>query len=193
MAVEIRQLGPECLEAYATISMAFRVESVLRVEEVEGGLGGLRLVEESVSEPYVKDYDAFEDERPTRWRRFDLTEWGFFMAFDGEEPVGGAVVAVRSSEVHMLEGREDLAVLKDIRVAPERRGQGIGTALWDRAIAFARDKGCTTFKVETQNVNVAACRFYAARGCRLGCIDRHGYAGVPEASHETMLLWYKDL
>jgi hypothetical protein len=48
-------------------------------------------------------------------------------------------------------------------------------------------------KIETQNVNVAACRFYASMGCELGAINRYGYAGVPAVAHEAMLLWYYKL
>ena len=48
-------------------------------------------------------------------------------------------------------------------------------------------------KVETQNVNVPACRFYQRMGCRLDEIRRFGYAGVPAVAEEVMLNWYLDL
>jgi GNAT superfamily N-acetyltransferase len=89
----------------------------------------------------------------------------------------------------MLEGRGDLAVLWDIRVRPERRGQGIGPALLRGAADWARQRGCTQLKIETQNVNAPACRFYASQGCELGVIHRHAYAGQPHVAHETMLIW----
>ena len=114
------------------------------------------------------------------------------MAFDAIAPVGGAAVAWRSPKVHMLEGRDDLAVLWDFRVHPDYRRKGIGTALFRRAAQWARSKGCKQLKIETQNVNVPACRFYAAQRCHLGRIDRYGYA-EPDIAHETMLIWYLDL
>ena len=192
MSIEIRECGPEVLERYGRIPMRFRVESVLRVEPVDGGLGGLRLIEEAVAEPTVKDYDEDEDVR--RWaRRFDVTNWGFFVAVDGEALVGGAAVAFRSPKVQMLDGRTDLAVLWDLRVHPDWRRRGVGSRLFERVAAWARARGCRQLKIETQNVNVPACRFYASRGCRLGAIDRDGYAGDPRVSHEAMLLWYLDL
>jgi len=92
----------------------------------------------------------------------------------------------------MLEGRTDLAVLWDIRVSPDRRGKGIGTQLFRRAADWARERGCGELKVETQNINVRACRFYAGQGCRLGAIHRHAYR-EEHVAHETMLLWYLDL
>jgi len=44
--------------------------------------------------------------------------------------------------------------------------------------------------VETQNVNVPACRFYVSQGCYLGAIRRFAYAELPD---EVQLLWYRDL
>ncbi len=45
-------------------------------------------------------------------------------------------------------------------------------------------------KIETQNINVNACRFYAGKGAVLECINQHAYAKYPD---EAMLFWYKDL
>ena len=45
-------------------------------------------------------------------------------------------------------------------------------------------------KVETQNINVPACRFYEAQGCILRAIDRCAY---PQLPNEVRMLWYKDL
>jgi GNAT superfamily N-acetyltransferase len=95
--------------------------------------------------------------------------------------------------MHMLEGRDSLAVLWDIRVAPDARGCGIGRRLFEHAAGWARRRGCRRLKAETQNVNVPACRSYAAQGCELGAIHRCGYASVPSVAHEAMLLWYLEL
>jgi GNAT superfamily N-acetyltransferase len=193
MGVRVRELGPEALSVIDQIPIRFRVESILRVEEADGGLRGLLLREEMVDEPYVKDYDEHEDEGARRWeKRFDVSNWGFFVAFDGDTPLGAATVAFRSSNVDMLEGRDDLAVLWDIRVRPDRRGEGVGSKLFQAAAGWARDRGCRQLKIETQNANVRACRFYASQGCHLGAIHRHAYRD-PRVAHEVMLLWYLDL
>ena len=190
---EIREVGPDALALYDTIPMRFRVERVLRVDTLGGGLGGLALVEEPVETLYVKDCDELDPEPVTRWaERFDVSSWLFLMALVEERPVGGATVAYRSPKVHMLDGRTDLAVLWDLRVHPDYRGQGIGTRLWQRAVEWVRSRNCTQLKVETQNTNVRACRFYASRGCHLGAIVRHAYT-LPDIAHEAMLLWYLDL
>ncbi len=182
------------LAEYSVIPISFEVRSVLRPELIDGGLGGIVLREEAVAEPYLKDYDAFEEEGLTRWMtEFDTTPWALLLARDGGAAVGGATVVVRTPAVHMLGNRDDVAVLWDVRVLPERRGKGIGRALVAEAAAWSRAQGCRYLKIETQNVNVAACRFYAAQGCTLGEVNRFIYGRDPRVAHEVMLVWYLEL
>jgi GNAT superfamily N-acetyltransferase len=194
MAVQIRTVGPEALALYAGVPIAFRVDSLLHVRLVDNGLGGMLLQEERLPRPYTKDYDAYEGGSPDRWpQRFDVRNWGFFLAQEGDRPVGAATVAWNTPGVHMLAGGTDMAALWDIRVHPDFRGQGIGKQLFWQAAAWARAHGCRLLKVETQDVNVLACHFYQRQGCALGEIDRYAYAGHPHVAHEVMLVWYLDL
>jgi ribosomal protein S18 acetylase RimI-like enzyme len=192
--ISILPVSVETLAEYSAIPTAFEVSAVLWPELIDGGLGGIMLHEEAVAEPYVKDYDAFEEEGLTRWvTRFDTTPWALFLARDSGTAVGGATVVVRTPAVHMLAGRDDLAVLWDIRVLPERRRSGIGVALISEAAAWSRAQDCRYLKIETQNINVAACRFYAAQGCTLGEVNRFAYGPDPRVVHEVMLVWYLEL
>jgi GNAT superfamily N-acetyltransferase len=192
---EIREVGPECLYAYSKISISFTVESILHIKAVDQGLGGLKLVEEKVT-PYLKDYDRLELDGagPLAWaKEFDIRAWGFLMAFHQDIPYGAATIAVHTPGVRMLEGRRDLAVLWDLRVHPKQRGRGIGEMLFQHSMAWARQRGCEQMKIETQNINIKACRFYARMGCELGAIHRRAYNSTPELRREAMLLWYIDL
>lgn len=181
----------ERLGDHARISIAFVVERILAVSVGNSGLSGIALSEAVVQTPWVKDYDAVKGEGPTRWpKRFDTSNWGLIAAHIGDERVGGAVIAFNTAGVHMLEGRPDMAVLWDLRVRPEQRSAGIGSALFGAVEAWSRQRACRLLKVETQNINVAACRFYARMGCTLGTIDRHAY---PELPDETQLVWFKEL
>ncbi len=191
MQTIIDEISPDHLAEYAIIPSRFLVKSVLEVELVDGGLGGMLLHEHPVRRPYIKDYDA-NGESPVDWpKRFDVTNWGFFLARMGDEPVGAAAVAFQTTGVFMLEARLDLSVLWDIRIRPEARGAGI--PLFRYTAEWSRLHGCTQMKIETQNVNVPACRFYQRMGAHLGEIHRHGYAAVPAVAHEVMLNWYLDL
>ena len=192
MPVTIETISADELARYFTVSSAFRVESVLEVEAIEGEDGGFRLTEVPLAEPYVKDYDALEPAGAARWRDWDLTYWRFLLAEESGRTVGAAAVAHRSPGIRLLEDRDDLAALWDLRVAPSHRRRGIGARLFDEAAAYARACGCTRLEVETQHVNVPACAFYASRGCRLGTVDRDAYR-EPEVRHEIMLLWHLDL
>jgi len=177
------------LQEYCSIPIALRVTEVLDVTVRASGLGGLSLRERGLTTPFLKDYDALES--PLQWpNRFDVTNWQLHGAYIAGRRVGGAMTVFDSPELLMLEGRRDLAVLWDIRVAPAARRQGVGAALFSAAEAWSRERGCRYLKVETQNINVPACRFYARRGCELGAIHRFAY---PELPDEVQLLWYKDL
>jgi GNAT superfamily N-acetyltransferase len=191
---KVSLVGLDDLSVYAQVPIAYRVDKILRVVEVSGGLGGIKLVESEVNPPYVKDYDAHENSGPLSWpTKFDVSRWAIFLARDEAGPAGGATVAFDTPGVNMLAGRRDLAVLWDVRVRPDVRRRGIGTLLFHRAAEWARQQACRQLKIETQNVNLPACRFYAAQGCHLGEINRYAYAGCPEVAHEVMLIWYLGL
>lgn len=191
MTVTIEEEPPSALAEYGGVPIAFEVGERLVVSAPDAGLGGLHLAPARVAAPYVKDYDADPDHHPAAWaRRFDVACWGVLAARADAERVGGAVVAWRTPGVDLLEGRADLALLWDLRVAPPWRGRGVGAALFRAAEAWALARGARWLKVETQDVNVGACRFYARQGCVLGAVHRFAY---PERPDEAQLLWYKPL
>jgi GNAT superfamily N-acetyltransferase len=66
--------------------------------------------------------------------------------------------------------------LEDLIVRAEHRGGGLGTQLLERAIEFARARGCTRITLLTDGRNAGAKRFY----------ERHGFKGssmVPMRLH----------
>lgn len=188
MLIEIRQEDFTVLERYCEIPIAFQVQTVLRVIPHGDGLGGIELKEEPVAS-WSKNYDREGDllRSLTRW---DLSHWGLFSAFVDGERAGGAVVAYDTENVHLLEGRRDIAAVWDIRVHPDYRGQGVGTQLFRAAADFAQQRDCICLKVETQNVNVPACKFYQRQGCVLGALNHFAYWDLPK---EIQLVWYLDM
>jgi GNAT superfamily N-acetyltransferase len=191
MDIEISEEPMTALAEHARIAIAFEVRCVLDVAVQNHGPGAAFLEERTLDVPYVKDYDAGNgDSLAQLAERFDLSNWGLIAARSGGRRVGGAVVAFNTPGINMLEGRSDLALLWDIRVAPEVRGEGVGAALFRAVETWAGSRGCRQLEVETQNINVPACRFYQRQGCVLGGIGRFAY---PELPDEIQLLWYKDL
>jgi GNAT superfamily N-acetyltransferase len=163
--VDVRTERFDSLSEYAKIPIAFAVQ---RVFEIEDGPAGLVLTERVLDAPYVKDYDSYET--PMQWvKRFDLSTWGLLGAYVGDQRVGGAIVALDTLGLHLLDGRTDLALLWDIRVRPEYRKHGVGSALF-------------------QAVNVPACKFYQRHGCHLTAVNRHAYLAL---ANEIQLLWSK--
>lgn len=196
MCANVQEITSDGFPRYGAIPNWYEVRSVFRVEAIDGGLGGFRLVEERVAEPYIRDYGSLGDDNPTAWSAdFDPDRWGIFLAIDGgERPVGGAAVAVDAAVYPMDRfQRRDLAVLWDIRVHPDHRGRGVGSKLFRYAADWARPRGYGQLGLETDSANVPACRFYRCQGCELGAIHRFGYAGVPEVADNAMLLWYLEL
>jgi GNAT superfamily N-acetyltransferase len=184
-------LGSYVLRAAGPHSIAFTVQRILVASTPDSGLGGIQLTEVDAETPWVKDYDALKGEGPTRWLKwFDTSNWGLIAAHHADQRIGGAVIAFDTPGLHLLDGQRDLAVLWDLRVRPDVRSSGVGSALFLVVEDWSKRRGCRTLMVETQNINVPACRFYVRMGCTLGAIHSRAYPDLP---NETQLLWFKDL
>ncbi len=187
------RVAPEAaaLAAYAAVPIAFTVHDRLELTDDAGTLTGLPLVVRPVRTPFVKDYDGDVASHPVNWaHRFDIGRWAFLVArVDGHRAGGAAVIPPGASDA-LVDGAGAVALLWDLRVAPDARGRGVGTALFEAACAWARAQGAQRLEVETQSINVPACRFYAARRCTLGGVHRFVYPALPD---EIQLLWYREL
>jgi ribosomal protein S18 acetylase RimI-like enzyme len=75
-------------------------------------------------------------------------------------------------------------------VEPDYRGQGVGYALIQRAVEWAKSTGLPGIMLETQDNNVAACRLYQRCGFELCGFDTHLYKGLDPATDEIALYWY---
>jgi GNAT superfamily N-acetyltransferase len=167
------------LKLHARVSIAFEIRA-----SVDPRTGATRAID-----PWVKDYDRGSP--PTSWAtQFDVARWGLLSAWINGRQVGGAVLAWRTPGLDLLERREDRVIVWDLRVAPEHRGAGVGRVLWEGCEAWARRRGAVELLVETQDTNPGACRFYAARGCRLAAANEDIYLEFPD---ELQVLWVKPL
>jgi ribosomal protein S18 acetylase RimI-like enzyme len=185
--VEIRREDHHSLAEYAAIPIAFEVREALRTPSL--GTQDSPLPRRLVPHVYRKDYDAVPGNHPRDWpRRFAVERADFIAAYLADRRVGGAVLVVDPTDVDRLGGERECALLWDLRVAPDVRGRGIGRALLAAVEMDARRSGAHAIAVETQDINIAACLFYADAGFRITRIQPDAYPDLPG---ETLIVWTK--
>ena len=176
------------LPQIAEIPIAYTVHRTLEVTLTPAGRP-LSVRERDTATPWLKDYDTVADGGPSAWpARFDVSRWGWVLAREDDTVLGAATIARNTPGCEMLEERGDLGVLWDLRVAPDARRRGIGQALVTAAEEWALAEGLQEMKIETQNVNAAACRLYARCGYRLAEAHPSAYPDLPG---EVQLIWRK--
>jgi len=189
--IEIREVDKSYFPQYDTVQMNVDVRSEYRVRRIDNGLGGFVFEEVEVA-PRVKDLSIYE--QATAYEEmFDISNWRFFMAFDGDRPVGAMTIAGTTENLNMLGGRKDACVLWDIRVADDYKHQGIGQKLFDQGVISAKADGYKRMIIECQNNNVPACRFYKKQGALLSKIDMNAYDSEPGLEDEVQFIWFLDL
>lgn len=110
-------------------------------------LAVLRIEKASFPQPWP--YDAFESL---------LGEPAFLVAVDAGAVVGYVVASLTPNH-----GR-GLGHVKDVAVHPDRRGDGVGTALLERALSILASRGAETVKLEVRESNDGARRLYGRFG-----------------------------
>jgi ribosomal protein S18 acetylase RimI-like enzyme len=100
--------------------------------------------------------------------------------------VDGAI----GGEIRICRNWNRYAYIEDIVVDVAYRRRGVGRALIQAAVEWAKDRRLPGVMLETQNNNVAACRFYQQCGFELGGFDRRLYQGLHPDTDEIALFWY---
>lgn len=81
------------------------------------------------------------------------------------------------------------AYIEDIAVAKDYRKCGVGTALLNTAINWAKLNNFCGLMLETQDINLSACRFYSKNNFIIGSIDTMIYSNLSSAN-EIGVFWY---
>lgn len=188
MNVEVAELPIAQLAAYAAIPIAFRVTHRVVPTSLDRDAPAFRV--EPIAGPYRKDYDALVGMSPLAWPlHHDLREWSLLVARRNGVCIGGVAITSTPALVP-ADSPPSSAVLWDLRVAPEARRHAVGTALFRAAEQWAMSHGYRWLVIETQDVNVAACRFYEKMECRLVAHDAQAYPDLPG---EGRLIWHRRL
>jgi GNAT superfamily N-acetyltransferase len=128
--------------------------------------------------PFVKRYGSEVFDAQTYLDRPDHAAWLAYA--DGQ--LAGRILA--------HENWNHCAIIWDIAVDPPYRRQGVGRRLIAETVAWARGRGLSGVMLETQNINVPACRLYASCGFVLGGFDAYLYRSVMPGTREIALFWY---
>ena len=81
------------------------------------------------------------------------------------------------------------AYIEDIAVGRDYRRKGIGVALLNKAIEWAKENRLGGLMLETQDINVSACQFYAKNNFKIGGVDTMLYSNLSTAN-EIAIFWY---
>jgi ribosomal protein S18 acetylase RimI-like enzyme len=134
--------------------------------------------------PVLAD-DDLSWQRRCAWYRSRLEAGDAFalVARDDGEPIGYAFVHVRPGADDTWPVGRHMAELVSLAVAPEARGDGVGTALLDAVDAELERRGIHDLEVGVMAGNDRARAFYERRGLRVGelLLYRFGGAGMEGA------------
>ena len=84
------------------------------------------------------------------------------LAYEGEEVVG-----MMSLSVVMGPGIRKNAYLEDFVTASDKRGLGVGNALWTETLKWAKEKGCKRLEFTCGNGRETAQKFYKKHGAEV--------------------------
>ena len=174
MDITIREIDESLVPSVKTYGSSFEVRSKL-IPHAENGKIRYTIVDVP---PYRKQYRPEEVDPPSYVSNPDRTV--FFACVEGKL-VG---------QIRLWKHWNAYAYIDDIAVEPEYRGHGVGWALMQRAIAWAKSRGFPGVMLETQNNNVAGCRLYERCGFELCGFDTNVYKATDPGTDEIALYWY---
>ena len=174
MQITIHEINRDNQFDFGTCDMSFTVDSrlVFRMEN-----GKITYTVSEVAPPYLKTYGP---------RRTDFAEYAdaddrmIFLAY-ADNTIAG--------EVRISDAWNKFALIDDFVVAPKYRRLGVGSTLIRHCVEWAKEKSFPGVTLETQDINVPACKLYERCGFELRGFDTHLYKGVHPGTDEIALYW----
>jgi ribosomal protein S18 acetylase RimI-like enzyme len=174
MNITVREIDESTVQSVKQYGSSYEVRSKL-VLHAKNGKINYTIVDVP---PYTKQYGPEAVEAHSYVGNSDKT---VFFAYVDDALAG---------QIRLWKHWNQYAYIDDIAVEPDYRGQGIGRALMEHAIGWAKSKGLPGMMLETQSNNVAACRLYERCGFALGGFDTYLYKGLDPTTDEIALYWY---
>jgi ribosomal protein S18 acetylase RimI-like enzyme len=172
--IEIHQIDQDNLFQINLCDNSFLVEEKLRLYTKEQEI----LYSSVPINHFVKSYPPEEIDYSSY---IDNPEKNVYFAFI-EGQLAGQII--------LRKNWNGYAYIEDIAVDCSFRRQGVGQRLMVQAVEWARSKALPGIMLETSNVNVPACKFYAHFGFKLGGFDRYLYQAVMPGTQEVAMYWY---
>ncbi|MBE3575387.1 MAG: GNAT family N-acetyltransferase [Firmicutes bacterium] len=204
---QIRPVDRKDIPLLNRMDMGYQSEIGLKVQRISSSPAAVTytLQPERLPEPAILDY--------TDW------DWAEVETFMAHLQAGGALVlgafpagafpptglpaapaapAVASAAAYgLLELALDewnaTARLFSLYVHRPVRGHGIGSALLEQALAFAREHGARAVWADTPSTNFPAIQFYLARGFAICGLHDHLYSNSSLSRHEVAIYLCKEL
>lgn len=135
-------------------------------------------MEELFSKPYFKQY---ENEDIDTTYALDTSK-AVFLYYVDDLCIG---------QIRLCSNWNGYALVEDIGVSKDWRQKGIGTELLEKAVEWAKQNNHIGLMLETQDVNISACRFYAKNNFIIGGVDSMLYSKYPSANEKAIFWYYK--
>ena len=127
--------------------------------------------------PYEKIYPADEEQWEDYIGNPDKTIYFYYKDNDC------------AGQIRLRKNWNQYAYIEDIAVSKSYRKSGVGTKLVEKAVEWTKSKNLCGLMLETQDVNLLACRFYSKLGFQIGGVDTMLYANFDTAD-EKAIFWY---
>jgi GNAT superfamily N-acetyltransferase len=168
------------------IRPTYTSQTILSMEKRGDGLEiGWQLVERTLPQPFDKGtlYDFDEVVQAAIRHRADRPDETYQRVAVDEETK--RLVGLLDVEIQAW---NNTALLWNLMIDLDYRGQGLGRRLWHRAVEFAQQSEVRAIMIETQNTNIPACKFYARMGCQLIGMNELFYTNDGQNT-EIALFW----
>lgn len=171
----IREMQPDVDgKRLADFDASFSAEYIYRVAVDKLSV---EIVEEKLDVPFQKTY-------PFDLISEDVDEADYVIVAEVDEIIAGFATV-------KYEDWNNRAALTGIYVAAESKGKGVGRALVEAAVNFAKTKAARCLWAETQNVNYPAIQFYRKIGFEFCGFDCALYNPADVSSNETAFYFRK--